>query len=92
MHENVQPALVEPLKKMENAGMKIEVVSRAIFPSGRHFFGQAHEQNFVKKYFPEAKMMHNNFIEEHDLKIKRFKEYQLWHAGDATFPECMQRQ
>jgi rhamnogalacturonan II specific xylosyltransferase len=65
--------LNQPLfnKLLKNSKVKHQGLDRKKFPSGNLYFGKGRRKGVV--------IVHNNFIQGYDKKVKRFKSVGLWH-------------
>lgn len=90
MHSD-QAAFGGPWEVQTNEGLRTDVIPENVFPSGKVFFDHPWEEQYVRKYFPDICIVHNNWISGHDSKVERFKEYHLWGVENVLFPACERR-
>ena len=57
-------------------------------PARKHFFDHVYEENYVQLYHERTQIVHNNWIEGHKDKKRRFQRYHLWYVENTSFPKC----
>lgn len=81
-----QPPFKDPLIVLQDAGLRVEILSDRAMPAGKVFFHGEELRNYTMP--ADAVIVHNNWITGHDEKKSRFERHDLWFVGDTSFPTC----